>query len=469
MQRVRQAVRPFLGSKGFYKEALGVMIPVTIQQLINNMFNMVDNVMVGSLDINGLAMSAVAVANKPYMIFFGVFFGLTGAGGLMISQYYGAGDRKTCQGLFSLQLALGLGTSVLFFVALFCFPRQVMGLFVTDAQTIALGIRYLRVVCFSYLPVAVSNTCIFSMRALGQNKVSMQVSLITMGLNALFNYVLIFGAFGLPALGVEGAAWGTLLARLFEMVFYLSLLFRKQIYFSLDLLSFRSLRPGVTKAYAQKAIPLLVNEMLWTVGMNVYFWCYARLDEAALPAITIGEQCYQIAAVLSMGMASAVSVLIGTELGANQLQRAKENCKKLITLVVAISLVCTVLCIALGYLLPLAFTISPGLRAQATRLACMMALFCPTSFVYSFCFYCMRAGGDTQNAMLLDSGYMWLVPVPVSILMGLFLPGRLEVFGAALAVQVLMNAKVFLALHILRKGRWVRNITLAEESEPVGV
>lgn len=453
----------YIGTGAFYKGALMVMIPVIIQQLINNMFNMVDNVMVGSLDLQGLAMSAVTVANKPYVIFFGVFFGLTGAGGLMISQFYGSGDRKTCQGLFSLQLLLGFLNSFLFFAVLFLIPEQVMRIFVTDERTIELGVRYLRVVCFSYIPVAISNTCIFSMRALGQNRTPMLVSLATMGVNAFFNYILIFGPFGLPALGVEGAAWGTLIARLFEMAFYVTLLVRKRMYFNLDLSAAFKLPRKILRSYAFKAIPLIANELLWTVGQNVYFWCYARLDEAALPAITIAEQCYQIAAVMAMGTASAVSVLIGAELGANQLKRAKENCKKLLSLVMVLSVCCTLLCAALAVVLPLAFTVSDELRQAATNIALMTALFAPLNFAYSYCFYCLRAGGDTRNAMLLDSGYMWLVPVPASVLMALLLPGRMGIFGAALIVQILMNLKVLPALLVLKRGRWVRNITIAQE------
>ncbi|MEG0901936.1 MAG: MATE family efflux transporter, partial [Clostridia bacterium] len=183
MQTLRRVCQPYVGTRSFYRGALAVMIPVTVQQLINNLFNMVDNLMVGSLDINGLAMSAVNVANKPYIIFFGVFFGLSGAAGLMISQYYGAKDIKTCQGLFALQMAIGLCNSLLFFALLRFFPETIMRIFVTDSRTVELGMQYLRIICYSYIPVAISNTCIFSMRSLGLNRTSMLVSLATMGVN----------------------------------------------------------------------------------------------------------------------------------------------------------------------------------------------------------------------------------------------------------------------------------------------
>jgi len=462
MQAIVRRVRPFIGTRAFYKSALAVMVPVTIQQLINNLFNMVDNLMVGSLDVNGLAMSAVTVANRPFMIFFGVFFGMCGAAGLMISQYYGAEDHKTCQGLFSLQLIIGLAASLLFGAVLALFPEKVMRIFVQDPHTIELGVGYLRIIWLSYIPVAVSNTCIFSLRSLGQNRQSMMVSLVAMAVNASCNYVLIFGKFGFPAMGVAGAALGTLISRLVEMSFYLFLLVRRRTIFRLKFSAIRWLRHAQIRAFFLKALPLMVNEILWTCGMNIYFWSYARLSEASLPAVTIGEQLSQISFVMAMGTASAVSVLVGTELGANRLKQARENCKKLFTLVLCISLVCVTLCSILGILLPHAYKVTPELRSLATRITLTMGMFAPFNFTYGFCFYCMRAGGDTRSAMLLDSGYMWVVPVPAAVLMGLLLPGKIGIATAVLIIQFLMNAKVVIALRTLKKGRWIRNITISE-------
>ena len=209
----------------------------------------------------------------------------------------------------------------------------------------------------------------------------------------------------------------------------------------------------MVRAFAVKAVPLILNEILWNVGMNVYFWSYARLDETALPAVTIGEQISTIAAVLAMGTSSAVSVLIGAELGAGRLSQAKANCKKLLTLVVAIGLVCVALCLGLGAILPNAFGVEPRLRDLAARIATVMGVFSPFNFLYGFCFYWVRAGGDTRSAMLLDSGYMWLVPVPASLLMALLLPGRIDIAAAVLVVQVLMNLKVIPGPAGAQKGK----------------
>ncbi|HNW86200.1 MAG TPA: MATE family efflux transporter [Candidatus Limiplasma sp.] len=460
MQRLRQAIHPYLGTRLFYKGALAVMLPVTVQQLINNMFNMVDTLMVGSLDVQGLAMSAVSVANKPVVIFNGFIFGLAGAGGLMISQYFGAHNRKACLGLFWTEMILAILNAGVFFALLFFFPESIMRIFVTDPQTIALGVTYMRLISFSYFPAAISSACIFSMRSLGQNRISMLVSLGSMAVNAFCNYLFIFGSLGFPRMGVAGAALGTLIARLFEMGFYLTLMARRRMYFSFEPGACLRLDRSIRRAFFGKAVPLIVNELLYSFGLNIFFWCYARLDETALPALTIAELCYQISAVIITGNSSAVSVLIGASLGAGELDQARENSKKLLLLTLGIGFLSTLLCCGLAFLLPQFYNISDALRATATRITCIMAVFAPISFVYAFCFFCLRAGGDTRNAMLLDSGYMWAVAVPACVLMGLLLPGKLPMATAVLIVQLLMNAKLFIALHVLRQGRWVRNITV---------
>ena len=460
MQALAPKIKPFIGNRDFYSGALKVMLPVTIQQLINTMFNVVDNLMVGSLDVNGLAMSAVTVANRPFMIFSCLFFGMTGAGGLMISQYYGAKDGRSCQGLFAAQLLLGLVMSLLFGAVLALFPEPIMRIFVNDPTTVALGIDYLKIIWLSYLPMAVTNVCVFSMRSIGQNKASMVVSMLAMGVNACCNYVLIFGKLGFAAMGVKGAAWGTLIARMAEMAFYLFILLRRKTIFTLDLTAFRWLRKTQLVSFAKRTWPLVFNEVLWSTGVSIYFWAYSRLSEASLPALTIAEQISSLAAVMAAGSASAVAVLIGTELGANRLVQAKANAKKLLGLVSGIGFVCACICIALAFVMPHVFPLTPQLKALATKLTIILGLFSPLSFVYGFCFCCMRAGGDTRNAMLLDSGFLWVVPVPAALLMGLFLPGKMGLFPAVILIQLLANSKVIWGLYLVKKGRWVRNITI---------
>ena len=460
MQRIRERASSFIGTGAFYRGALAVMLPVTIQQLVNNMFNMIDNLMVGSLDVQGLAMSAVSVANKPIMIFNGFLFGVAGAGGLLVSQYFGAHNRKACLGIFWTEMALALLNAAVFFGLLFGMPETLMRIYVTDPRTIELGVTYMRIISFSYFPAAISGVFIFSLRSLGQNRTPMLASLGSMAVNAFCNYVLIFGKLGFPQMGVAGAAYGTLIARIFELCFYLTLMLRRNMYFTFEPRSCIILNAKIRAKFIGKALPLVINELLYSFGLNIFFWCYARLDETALPALTIAELCVQVSAVIIMGNSSAISVLIGTELGAGRLREAKDHAKKLLTLTFVISLVCVVLCIGLAFLMPTFYNISPLLKTMASRITCVMAAFAPFNFIYAFCFFCLRAGGDIRNATLLDSGFMWILPIPISVLMALFMPGKISILVAVIIVQIAMNLRIVPALRILAKGTWVRNLTL---------
>lgn len=460
IQHFRQKLRPWFGSAVFYRGALAVMLPVMVQQLINTLFNMIDNLMVGTLDMEGLSMSAVSVANKPSFIFNSFLFGLAGAGGLLISQYFGARDRKTCLGLYWLQMGISLLNGLAFFALMFFLPEAVMRIFVTDPRTVALGVKYLRIVSFSYLPASISGVCIFSLRSLGHNRTSMLVSLGSMAVNAGCNTLLIFGLLGFPRLGVEGAALGTLIARLFEMAVYVSLIFRRRMYFTFEPSACLRLGHCVRGQFTRKALPLITNELLYSVGLNIFFWCFARLDERAIPALAIAELCFQVSAVVATGNSSAVSVLIGTALGAGELDKARENTKKLFTLTIILGFGAIAFCCGLAFLLPQFYNISAELRRTATLLSCVMASFAPVNFAYAFCFFCLRAGGDTRAATLLDSSFLWALPVPASLLMGWLLPGRVSMLTAVLIVYLLQNLRVVPGLIVLRKGHWVRNITM---------
>ncbi len=455
---MQKVIRPYLGDRAFYKSALLVMIPVVFQQLINSLFNFVDNVMVASVD--ELSMSAVTVANKPAMLYFALFFGFTGAAGILLSQYYGAGRMEVCQRIFSVEMLLGISVSLVFALILFLFPAQVMRIFVKDPYTVSVGVDYLRIVTWAYLPAAVSSVCIFSLRSLGINFLPMLVSVLAISCNAFFNWVLIFGKFGFPAMGARGAALGTLMARTVEVLIYFALLLSRKTPFSLRLTEARRIGRPLMRDYLQKVVPLTVNEALWSSGLLVYFWAYARINEAALPAINVADQVNNMAWVFFIGMSSAVSVMIGKNLGASEFEQAKQNCKRLFGLGVMLSVVCVAIALLGAQFVGDIFRkLSPPQIPMAKELIYILAFFFPFNAIYGLCFYVLRAGGDTKRAMLIDSGYMWVLPVPVALVMGILLWDRVDVRLAMFVVQLLMNLKLVLALRVVKRGTWLNNLT----------
>lgn len=451
-------LRAYIGDRTFYRSALSVMIPVTLQQLINSMFNLVDNIMVAR--ISAVTMSAVTVANKPFLVYIGVFFGFTGAAGLLLSQYYGAGKPQVCQRIFSVEMLFGLLFSLLYSMLLLLFPAGIMRIFVSDATTIDIGVSYLRIVAYSYIPAAFSSVCIFSLRALGLNFLPMVVSVFSIASNAFLNWVFIFGKFGVPRMEAAGAALGTLLSRCLEMLIYIYVLASRKTLFSLRLNAAFKIGKPLLKDYVKRALPLTLNELMWSGGLLAFFWAYARINEAAIPALNVAEQVFNLAWVLFMGVSAAISVMVGRCLGANQFTEALSNAKKLLFMGVIISLLCGVATLLCTLGLHVVFnTLDAAQLAMSRQLLYIHVLMYPFQAVYAICFFLLRAGGDTRNAMIVDGGYMWALAVPAAFLMAFFLQGKIDVRLAYLVIQLIQNSKIFFALHLVKKGHWLRNLT----------
>ena len=460
-----QIARDVRKHKSFYMDATAIMLPVIAQQLISALFNFVDNFMVGQLGASSLA--GVSVANKPYTVFMCLFFGFTGAGGMLIAQYYGARERRTMQQLFGLQIVGALVIGTVFFFVLHFFPHVIMGAFVTDPDTMRAGLDYLSMIKYSYIPTAISLTCMHSLRALGKNRMPMVAGFVTMLVNIALNSLLIFGLCGFPRMGERGAALATLIARTVEMLFYLYVLKKERTPFTLDIGCFRKLPRPVLAMFARKGFPLTMNEVLWTSGQMIFFWTYARVQEYALPAISLLDQTTTIVYVLTAGMSSASASIIGQTLGAGQIEEAKEKANRLLRLAGMLAGACLMLGMGLSFVVPAMYAnLAQDLRTMATQLILVQSVLVVPNALYATIFAVLRAGGDTRSAVLLDSGYMWMAVVPASLLCAFLLPaiGRADVRIAFVTVQVLMNLKVFWALAIIRRGKWARNMTIGAQA-----
>ena len=444
----------------FYKYAIGFMLPVIVQSILGSVFNFVDNFMVGVLGSASLA--GVSVANKPYTVFMCLFFGLTGAGSILISQYYGAKDEKTQQQVFAVQFIGSLILSSIFFALLALFPRQIMGIFVTEETTLEAGLAYLEVIKFSYIPAAISMCCAPALRCVGKSRTPMVASMIAMGVNVVLNAMLIFGLCGFPRMEERGAALATVIARVAEAGVFLYLLLRKRSGFSLDLFCARKLPRPVMSTYMQKGIPLTVNEVFWSLGQMIFFWTYSRVQESALPALSLVDQVTTIVYALTSGGASAAITIVGNALGAGDIEGGKRKANQLLLLATAISSVCALIGFVLAFIIPAFYTsFEPWLHTIATQMIIIQSICVISSSLYSTCYSILRAGGDTRSAVMLDSGYMWMIPVPVALILAFLLPavGATDVRIAFAAITLLMNAKIIWALLIVKRGKWARNMT----------
>lgn len=462
------SLRPLIGNKSFYREALAVMLPVTGQQLITSLYGFTDNLMVGMVDAASL--SGVTVANKVFFVFMGIFWGITGAGGLLLSQYYGAGDKKSGQIIFALQHVAGILVGLAFTIMLLLAPELMLRIFVKDAATVSAGLGYMEIIRFSYIPAGISMVTMFSLRSVGQSKVPFYVGLLTVSINIFLNWVFIFGKLGQPAMGARGAALATLIARIIEMLFYILWVATGKSWFNWNIAAAGQASKRLLRMATAKTFPLIANEFLWTMGTNVLFWSYARIDEYSLPALVIVEQSMQFVYVMFGGMSAGVAILVGTRLGAGQFKEARTNSRRLMFLGSVIGAVLMVVALLISGPLPEFFNVSDQIKATATLLIRLQTLFFIPQLLYTIIFFVLRAGGDIKSAFRLDALYTWLVPIPIAVVLATVVPRftPITIVAAYMISQFVLNAKLMAAFKYYRKEHWLQNLTVDHE-EPLPV
>lgn len=448
-------LKKFIGTKEFYKEAIMIALPIMLQQFVTSFVNLIDNVMIGS--VGASALTSVTVANKFYMVYNSTMFGLCGAAGIFLAQFYGAKRNRRCQDVFNINLTCCILIGVFFTSLAAFFPAFILGLFTKTPEIMGLGLEYLDVIKFSYLPNAISFTIMMGFRAVGINAIQLKVGVVTVATNTFLNYCLIYGHFGFPILGVKGAAIATLIARIVEMVIYSVILLRKKHFFYWDLTGMWHLDLKLLKGMFEKAIPLTANEIMFSVGMAMVFKSYMRVDEYLVAAITVVDTVINIAFIIFGGLSSAVSILIGKRLGANELEEAKENSVKLIAFGAMVSVgIGVILFIAAAYI-PLIYNLDDVINQTITTLLRVKAFLLPVYVINVCVFFTLRAGGDARSTLIMDSGFLWGVSVLVSTILSIFT--SINLVALFVVIESLDIIKLIVSTYYLRKGTWVRNLT----------
>ncbi|MEG1932322.1 MAG: MATE family efflux transporter, partial [Pygmaiobacter sp.] len=256
--------RNFLLEKVFFRTAFAIVLPIAAQNVISFGVNAMDSIMLGSL--GDIAISAANLGGQPFFLLMGFGFGLSSGGGVLIAQYWGKKDLVRIRKVMRMSMQFVFVMSVLATLLCTLMPEAIIGLFTTNAEIIAAASSYLRLVAFSYIPYSISNNYIMSLRAVEQVKISAAIYGVSFFVNVFFNYCFIFGKFGFPALGVRGAAVGTILARTTELILAMLYmhLFEKRVGFRIKdcLIIDTELLPD----YVRHSLPVVGNELMWSFG-----------------------------------------------------------------------------------------------------------------------------------------------------------------------------------------------------------
>ncbi len=439
-----------------------------IQNGITNFVSLLDNIMVGQ--VGTVQMNGVAIANQLIFVFNLCIFGAVSGAGIFTAQFHGSGDHEGIRYTFRFKLISSFLLTLLVTGVFIYFGEDLISVFLQGdgdpfaaAASLKYGFQYLLIMIVGMLPFAICNTYSSTLRETGQTMVPMIGGIIAVVVNLSFNYILIFGKFGAPALGVAGAAIATVISRFVELAFVAGWthinraknLFIKGVYGSLYI-------PGkLVRTLLIKGSPLLVNEFLWSFGVTFINQCYSTCGQNVVSAQNIATTLSNLASVVFLALGMAVGIIIGQMLGAGESREAvMEADKKLITTSVLSCFIFGSLMAAVSGVFPLIYNTEPEVRLIATQLICVTACLMPFHAFAHSSYFTIRSGGQTLITFLFDSGYMWVVNVPLAFCLSRFTD--LPILPLYIICQGIEVLKCGIALIVLKKGTWIKNLTGAK-------
>jgi len=446
-------------NKNFWKKVLIIGLPVSIQNLINTTVNMVDTFMIGSLGDDYV--SAVGLASKVFFVMNLLIFGIVSGCSVLLSQYYGKRDDANLNKTFGFMTILALIGSLIFFILAISIPNSLMRIFTESTNLIDIGAPYLRIVSISYLFTAFSMASSAMLRSINKTRAPMIFTIISVLVNVLFNYLLIFGQLGFPALKANGAAIGTIIARVIEFtLILLYLIFAKR-----DVkLSFKQMidfdKENIKKIF-KFALPVIINELGWGLGTTMYSVIYGHMSDDVVAAMTIATALQDMVYALLFGVSTACSVIVGNQLGANELDEAQKTAKKLLISGIFLSAILGGVLITLINPYIMLYKANEVVVDDIRRVCIAYAVLMPIkTFNLIMIVGILRSGGDTLFCMIMELSCLWGVGLTLGFL-GAFV-FKLDVLYVFLLFETEQVMKVIIGLFRYRQKKWVRNIAIKE-------
>ena len=456
-------LRRYIGDRDFYRRVFAILIPILIQNVITNFVSLLDNIMVGQVGTE--PMSGVAIVNQLLFVFnLCAIGGLSGAG-ILTAQFYGKGDDEGIRNSFRVKLFIGLGVILVFGTILITSGERFILLFLHEGDsgldlnaTLHHAENYLDVMLLQMLPFVITTLYSSTLRETGETVVPMNAGLIAVGVNLVFNYILIFGKLGVPALGVVGAAYATILARLVEMCIVVSWTHRHAARVPFIIGIYRTLRVPrqVLRQVALLGLPLMLNELLWSGGMTVLNQCYSLRGLEVVSAMNISTTISNLFFSAFISTGTATTIMVGQLLGAGELERAVDEDRKLIAFALMLSLVLGTVMALTAPIVPQVYNTIEHVRKLATEILLVTAVMLPLHAYSNSCYFTLRSGGKTIITFIFDSGALWLINIPVAFVVAHWTSMPIVPFYAL--VEALNLIKCAVGFVMVRQKRWVVNL-----------
>ena len=457
----------FIGNKAFYKSVVTLLIPIVIQQFITSFVSLLDNIMVGSLGTE--AISAASIANQVMLVFIlAVFGGMSGAG-IYGAQFFGKGDTDGMRYTFRCKMYFGVLISATAILVYLFFGESFIAAFLkgeSNGGDLALtqrgGCDYLNIMLWGLPPFALVQVYAGTLREAGETRAPMFAGICAILTNLFGNWVLIFGHLGAPAMGVQGAAIATVVSRYVELLIVASHAHRHTDKYPFFAGAYKSLYvPGsLAMKILRTATPLLINEILWSLGMTFITQFYSSRGLNAVAALNINGTAWNLFSVIMMGMGSAVAIMVGQRLGAGKMEEARDVDRKLIFLTEVIHVIIGVSMVLAAPLVPQLYNVSEEVRDLTRQLLIIAGCSLPIHSFAHVTYFTIRSGGRTVITFLFDAVYTWVIAVPLAFCLTRYT--ELTITQVYFCVQFVDIIKVLIGLVMLKSDFWARNVVNEE-------
>lgn len=453
----------FIGDRDFYRRVLYLAIPLIVQNAITSFVSFLDNIMVGQIGTE--QMSGVAIVNQLMFVFNICIFGGVSGAGIFGTQFYGKGDYEGQKYAFRFKLyACMVITGIALLLFGFC-NTQLISLYLSDGGSVGdislalkCGEEYLSIMMLGLIPFALCQTYVNTIRETGQTFVPMLASIVAVITNLILDYILIFGIWGSPALGVRGAALATVIARFIECIIVVGWTHLHKYLNPYIVGAYKSpvIPRRILKNIMIKGTPLMLNEMLWASGMTVIVQCYAVRGLEVVAALNISSTITNLFNIVYIQLGSCISIVVGQLLGAGEIKKAKDADNKMIFFCIFCCTCVAAVMAAAGRLFPSIYNTEESIRMLARTFITISALAMPLCSFSHCAYFTLRSGGKTMITFLFDSVYTWVLIIPFAFVLANHT--ALTITTVFFLVQFTEIIKVILGFFMIKSGVWLQNI-----------
>lgn len=444
--------------RGFYKALFSIAIPIILQNLLQTFINMLDTVMCGRL--GSVEIAAVGLGNQIFFMLNMVVFGISSGCSIFVAQFWGQEDFKGIRRTFGIMLFSCLAVSLAFAAGGIFFPKNLIGIYTRDQNVIEIGASYLKIVAWSYPLMAVSMACQMAYRSTEHVVLPMVTTAISFVLNAAGNAVFIFGfePFGIPKMGVAGAAVATVISRIVE--FFVTVFYARAKKFEAwgnlhEMTAFT--RPFILKL-VKVSLPVIFSETLWGLGISTQNSIFAHTGTDSFAAFSITNTVSQLTWVIFIGMGNAASIILGKKIGAGDNSGAKAYTHRFCWFFPLMGLGIGFFLIPLSFLLPYIFNVEPLIVKIAQSMLYVLVFMYPwRAFNMLMIVGICRSGGDTVFASLIDNGWMWVLAIPLGCLASFV--WNLPAYQILMCLETEQILKTFCGIWRVKSGKWLHNVT----------